>query len=437
MQLVLVGANYKSAGLDTRELLTFSTPQLGAILATLSEAPAIEELVMISTCNRSELYAISKHPEAARQLILSTLSDFAGVPERSLESLLYTYYNKFAATHLFEVACGLDSMVLGEDEILRQVKTALELAQSHHSSGPVLNQLFRAAITAGKRVRSETGINQGCASLSAVAARLLRQHLGQQQPRLLILGAGQMARTLIRNLEDTDIVISLANRTRSNAEALAESSKQSIQLCELSEVASQLAAVDAVVTCTALPDFLISPDMLQQRPLIMIDLAVPRNIDPQVVTRPGITLYDVDSLQNQVEDSLLRREQNIGPAQAIIGEEASRFLDWLHQREMAPTIQGLYSTFEDIRQRETSRAMQKYKEPLAPEQEELIHQITRAITQKILHYPVVRLKNADAQTQQLYHEVLNELFGLNAEDDIDRYVQFRKISHATSPIPSP
>lgn len=436
MQLVLVGANYKSAGLDTRELLTFSKPQLSALLATLSQAAAIEESVVISTCNRSEVYAISRHPEAARQLILEAVSQLAGVPEHTLETLLYTYYNKFAATHLFDVACGLDSMVLGEDEILRQVKTALDLAQLHQSSGPVLNQLFRTAVTAGKRVRTETAINQGCTSLSAVAARLLREQLDQAPAHLLILGAGQMARTLIRSLEDTDIHISLANRTRSNAEALAESSQQNIQLLDLDQVAQTLSSVQAVVTCTALPDFLITPALLPSQPLLMIDLAVPRNIDPAVAQQPGITLYDVDSLQNQVEDSLLRREQNIGQAQSIIGEEASRFLDWLHQREMAPTIRGLYSTFEDIRQRETARALQKYKEPLASEHEALIQQITRAITQKILHYPVVRLKNADAQTQQIYHEVLSELFGLNAEDEIDRYVQFRKTSHV-APVSTP
>ncbi|MBF2054790.1 MAG: glutamyl-tRNA reductase [Candidatus Sericytochromatia bacterium] len=436
MQLVLVGANYKSAGLDTRELLTFSKVQLSALLDTLSETAVIEEALVMSTCNRSEVYVISRHPEAARQLILDAISELAGVPENTLETLLYTYYNKFAATHLFDVACGLDSMVLGEDEILRQVKTALDIAQLSHSSGPILNQLFRAAVTAGKRVRSETAINQGCTSLSAVAARLLRRHLEQKPAHLLIVGAGQMARTLIRNLEDTDIQISLANRTRSNAEALAESSKQAIQLLNLDQLASILPQVQAVVTCTALPDFLITPDFLPNQALMMIDLAVPRNIDPGVTQQPGITLYDVDSLQNQVEDSLLRREQNIGQAQSIIGEEATRFLDWLHQREMAPTIRGLYSTFEDIRQRETTRALQKCKEPLTAEHEALIQQITRAITQKILHYPVVRLKNADAQTQQIYHEVLSELFGLNAEDEIDRYVQFRKISQPLPVIPS-
>ncbi len=422
MQLVLVGINYKSAGITLRERLSFNPTQLSQILSDLRQTPYFEELVALSTCNRTEVYGITKDPARAQQAIAETLAHYADLNDTVLDPLLYTFYNKFAASHLFEVTAGLDSMVLGENEILRQVKQALSYAQKLDCSGPVLNQLFRFAIAAGKRVRSETQINKGCASIGALAARLLTEQ-SPQRPRILVLGAGQMAKVVVKNLAKTDVELILANRSATARQQLADLYPGICQQIELEQISEYLTQVDAVIACTAAPEYLIKAEQFQvQRPLLMLDLAVPRNLDPDLAKHAQLTLYDIDHLQNQVNMSLEQRRCYIAQAQTIIGEEAARFLDWFHNREMVPTIQGMYQTFEDIRQREMARGTQKYHEELSPVAYEVLERVTKAITQKILHHPVVRLKNADADTQQIYQDVLNDLFGLQAEDEIDKYM---------------
>ncbi|HEY9842005.1 MAG TPA: glutamyl-tRNA reductase [Candidatus Obscuribacterales bacterium] len=434
MQLLLVGVNYKSAGLAAREPLSFDAPIRQQILARLSGCPQIQELVLLSTCNRTEVYAIVSQPLEAREAIVSELCAQAGMPVTEWEDMAYTFYNKFAATQLFEVASGLDSMVLGENEILRQVKDALEAARQAGSCGPVLDQLLRFAITAGKRVRSETSINEGCASIGALAARLVRESLGPEA-RLLVLGAGQIARVLVRNLAKSGLELLIANRTAANAEALALDYPGPVQVLGLEQISAVLPQVDAVVACASISDYLIGPAQLagRDRPLLLIDLAVPRNLDPELAGCASVSLYDVDSLQQVVRLSLEQRSRYVEQAQTIIGEETTRFLEWFHQRDLVPTIRSLYEMFEEVRQRELERGLQKYRDDLAPETEALIERVTKAITQKILHYPVVRLKNAPAAEQQLYDRVLSELFGLNSQDGIDKYVHLPESSRTRSP----
>lgn len=423
MQLVLVGINYKSAGITLRERLSFNPSQLSQILSDLRRTPHFEELVALSTCNRTEVYGITKDPIRARQAISEALADYADLNSVVLDPLLYTFYNKFAASHLFEVTAGLDSMVLGENEILRQIKQALSHAQELTCSGPVLNQLFRFAIAAGKRVRSETQINQGCASIGALAARLLADHNKSRRTRILVLGAGQMAQVVVKNLIKADVDLVLANRSAASRQQLADLHPGACQQIDLDQVPVYLNQVDAVIACTSAPGYLIKAQQVDSpHPLLMLDLAVPRNLDPELAKLSQVTLYDIDHLQNQVNMSLEQRRCYIAQAQTIIGEESTRFLDWFHNRDMVPTIQGLYQTFEGIRKHEIARGTHKYHEELSPVAYEVIERVTKAITQKILHHPVVRLKNADAQTQQIYQDVLSDLFGLQAEDEIDKYM---------------
>jgi len=423
VQLLLVGVNYKSAGLAAREKLSFDAPTRQQILARLGACPQIQEAVLLSTCNRTEVYAIVAQPQEARAAIVAELCAQARLAETDWEEMAYTFYNKFAATHLFEVASGLDSMVLGENEILRQVKDALEAARDAEICGAVLDQLLRFAIIAGKRVRSETSINEGCTSIAALAARLVRETL-EPEARLLVLGAGQMARVLVRNLAKAGLELWIANRSEANAEALALDYPGPVRLIGLDQIGEALPQLDAVVACTGASDYLVTAAQAagRSRPLLLVDLAVPRNLDPGLGALPGVSLYDVDSLQQLVQLSLEQRSRYIEQAQTIIGEETTRFLEWFHSRDLVPTIRSLYGMFEELRQRELERGLQKYRETLAPETEDLVDRITKALTQKILHYPVVRLKTASPAERQLYERVLGELFSLQSPDGIDKYV---------------
>lgn len=434
MQLLLVGVNYKSAALAAREPLSFDAPTRQRLLTELRQCPHIQELVLLSTCNRTEAYAIVDQPQAAREAVVSALCAQAGLPAAEFETLAYTFYNKFAAVHLFEVAAGLDSMVLGENEILRQVKEALEFAREAEACGPVLDQLLRFAITAGKRVRTETSLNEGCASMGALAARVLGEGLAPEA-RVLVLGAGQMARVLCRNLNKSGYELLIANRSAANAEALALDYAGPARILSLDQIPAVLGEVDAVVACTSAPEPMLSREMLLaagRYPSLLVDLAVPRNLDPALAGLPGVNLYDVDGLQQVIRLSLEQRSQAVEQAQTIIGEETTRFLEWFHQRDLVPTIRSLYEMFEEIRTRELARGLQKYRDELGPESEAIVERVTKAITQKILHYPVVRLKTASPADRHVYERVLSELFSLQNQDGIDKYVHMPEASRHTA-----
>lgn len=425
MQLLLVGVNYKQATLADREPLAFDNSTRREILNALIGKAGIEELVLLSTCNRTEFYAIAPDPQAARELIVNYLSIQTGWSRHDWEEHAYTFYNKFAATHLFEVSAGLDSMVLGENEILGQVKQALEEAREAGVCGQILNQLMRFAITAGKRVRAETRINEGCTSIAALASRRLQQSL-PTHAKVVIVGAGQIAEVLLQHLSSLTFEVTIVNRSAPKALELAD--KFQARYCPVDDLSLCLEETDAVVTCTSASDYLIDElaPRKDEKPVVMVDLSVPRNIDPKLAQLPFVTLYDVDHLQEMIQLTLEQRSQYIAQAQTILGEEATRFLEWFNNRDLVPTIRSLYGMFEDIRQREVNRGTQKYKESLNDEANQVIERVTKAVIQKILHYPVVKLKTASASDQMRYEEALSELFGLAAADGIDRYVHLPK-----------
>lgn len=438
MQLILIGVNYRSAPLHAREQLSFQSREAQAILHELHQQEPVAEAVLLSTCNRTEIYAVVHDTLKARECILRVLAHHSQLSAHILEPLIYTFYNKFAATHLFEVTAGLDSMVLGENEILRQVKSAQDIAKEAATSGPILNQLLRYAIMAGKRVRTETDINKGCASIGALAARLVKEHFQTiSHPRLLILGAGQMAQVMIKNLEPQSATLFLANRTREKAFDLQRLFTGESHLLSPQEALTQAFDVDAVVVCTSAEHYLIQAQDFQStlsHPLLLVDLSVPRNIDPALAQQDNIQLYDVDALQHKVDMSIEKRRMYIAQAQSIIGEETTRFLEWFNNRDVVPTIKALYQTFESIRERELERGTARHKEQMTPESTALLEKVTRAMVQKILHHPVVRLKNAPAHKQEQYYEALNTLFALDAQDEIDKFVYHTPPESRTCPM---
>jgi glutamyl-tRNA reductase len=447
VQFILLGINHRTASLDVRERFAFSGDDLAWALSACKNTSIIEECVILSTCNRTEIYALTPHLEQTREFLLQTLCQYAALSVSDFEDIAYTSYNKFAAQHLFQVAAGLDSMVFGENEILRQVKDALLDAQLAESSGAVLNQLFTSAIRAGKRVRSETAINQGAASIGSVAARLIRDYAQvlKREPRILLIGTGKMGAVTLKNLEQTAFPLTLSNRSRAKADDLA-ASYSGAQVIDLSEMPVALAESDVVITCTSADHFLIDYDhraAFAQRtdPVLLIDLSVPRNMEPRLAEIENVSYYDMDRLQQVVERSYENRMLCQDLAETILADEMARFLEWFNTREVIPTIQALYDVFSDIRQREMERGLKKYQGEVSAEVQDLLDRVTRAITQKILHYPVVQLKvEHSPERKQQYAEVLSALFKLDAQDSIDRYVHTepsqKNVQAVQKPAPS-
>lgn len=440
MQFILLGLNHRTAALDIRERFAFSGETLERALAACQQAPEISEAVILSTCNRTEIYALTEQLSASRERLKSLLCEHAALSPDCFEDISYTAYNKFAAQHLFQVAAGLDSMVYGENEILRQVKDALLDAQVAEASGAVLNQLFTSAIRAGKRVRSETAINQGAASIGSVSARLIREYAQalQREPRILLLGTGKMGEVTLMHLAQTPCSLTLANRSRAKAEELAAVYGRGT-VVELAEMPDQLAQHDVIITCTAADHYLVdyrhqAAFSQRKQPVLLIDLSVPRNMDPHLAEIEGVSYYDMDRLQQVVERSYENRMLCQDLAETILADEMARFLEWFNTRDVVPTIQSLYEMFNDIRSREMERGLKKYQGEVAPEVHDLLDRVSRAITQKILHYPVVQLKvERDPERKQLYSEVLSALFKLDAQDGIDRFVHTELSEPAKSP----
>jgi len=429
VQFILLGINHRTAALDIRERFSFAGDSLSLALSELSASPLVSELVLLSTCNRTEVYALTADLKAARELLKDYFCQQADLDSEHFEEVAYTAYNKFAAQHLFRVAAGLDSMVFGENEILKQVKEALFEAQVHEASGAVLNQLFTSAIRAGKRVRSETAINQGVASVGSLAARLIREYAEQQAviPQILLIGTGKIGAVTLKNLENTNYPLLLANRSRAKAEVLAaEFGRGSV--IELTEMQASLAQSDVIITCTAAENFLVDFEHAsylegRERPVLLIDLSVPRNMNPRLAELQGVTYYDMDRLEQVVEQSHENRKLWQDTAETILADEMSRFLEWFNTREVLPTIQSLYEVFHEIREHEIERGLKKYQGEVSDEVQDLLERVTRAITQKILHYPVVQLKmERNPELKQQYMDALTALFKLDAQDGIDRFV---------------
>lgn len=436
MQFILIGINHRTAALEIRERFAFSGDTLVQTLKHLAASPLISEVVILSTCNRTEIYALSEHLCAARDLIKAELCKHASLKSDDFEAVAYTVYNKFAAQHLFRVTAGMDSMVFGEHEILKQVKEALFEAQLAESAGAILQQLFTAAIRAGKRVRTETAISQGVASVGSLAARLIREYAQRQGqlPRILLLGTGKMGAVTLKNLENTDYPLTLSNRSQAKAVALAEEFGRG-QVLPFSKFPAALADYDVVITCTSAQHFLIDEVQAtvwtaRQQPVLLIDLSVPRNMNPRLAEQAGILYYDMDRLQQVVEHSQENRKLCQDAAETILADEMSRFLEWFNTRDVLPTVQALYEVFHDIRQREIERGLKKYQGEVSTEIQNLLERVTRAITQKILHYPVVQLKlEQDPERKQQYTDALTALFKLDAQDAIEKFVQISPQRH--------
>jgi glutamyl-tRNA reductase len=407
MKVLLIGLSHKTAPVEIRERLDFAPTTLRSILthfdSTHTEAhlEAVREGVILSTCNRMEVYALVRDSAIAGQAIIELLSHSCGTDPEIFSEYLYFYRDEQTIQHLFRVACGLDSMVLGEPQILGQITDAYEAALSQGAAGTVLSALFRAAIHAGKRARTETRIGVNPASISSVAAGLACQLLGDlSQRKVLLIGAGEMGAIAVRALLKRSVSnIIVVNRTLENAVQLArEWGGRAMTFQQLPEA---LAGADIVITCTDAPHSILNRKLVEPamstrpaRPLFIIDIAVPRDVDPNVTELSRVHLHDIDDLQGQANDNVRERESEIPQVEVIVDEEVLQFLEWLASLDVVSTITTLRDQIDQLRWRELERLFNRLD--LDERERELVATMSHRLINKILHEPTLRLKKEAA-----------------------------------------
>ncbi len=414
MNLTLVGLSHQGTPVAVRERAFVPLPQAGELAASLAGGDG--EAVCLSTCNRTELYLVGDDGEARA---LGALAQLSGLDAEQLRSVVYRLSDEAAALHLFRVAGGLDSLVPGEGEILGQVRAAFEAG----ATGPVLDQLFRQALHAGKKVRAETAIAESPASVSSAGAALAQQVFGQLDGcRVLLVGAGHVAELSARSLASRGAKIAyVANRSPQRAAELA--TRFAGEGIEFERIAGVLGEVDVVVSSTgsagrvlARADVEAALRARKGRPLFLIDLAVPRDLDPAIHELEGCYLYDIDDLESVVASSIAGRRREAARAESIVAEEADSFRDWQASREVVPAIASLRAWAEEIRSAELARARGRLG--LSESQEAVVESITARIVDKLLHPPTVRLKEAAAGADGGgYAQAVRHLFDLGDDGE--------------------
>ena len=419
MSLIVVGLNHRTAPVTLLERMTVPEELLAKVLHDLCAREHLLEVVVLSTCNRIEVYARCTHFHPAVGDVSAFLADYSGSNPDDFSELLYTYSDEAAVAHLFAVAAGLDSMIVGEAEIQGQVKRAYELALAERATGPIANRLFREALGAGKRVRTETGLGRSRVSVSSVAVELAADILGDLSTRrVLVIGAGENGELTARALRERGVhTVFVANRHYDRAIGLAERfDGAAVRFDELPE---QLAQADIVVSCTASPHQIVDREELEltlsdrpERRLVVIDIAVPRDFDPAVRDLQGVALYDMDDLQRAAARNRDVREAEAKRARSIIGEEVDRFDRWLASLDVVPTIAALRDRGDEIVKAVLAENESRW-ESLSEADRERMAVMARAVVGRMLHEPTLRLKGAaEADESHVFVHALRELFGL-------------------------
>jgi glutamyl-tRNA reductase len=420
VSVVVIGLNHRTVPLELLERMTVSDAHLPKALADLSGRDHISEAVVLSTCNRTEIYASVERFHAAYQDIRDFLSDVSFLQAEAFGDHLYAHYDADAASHLFTVASGLDSAVIGESEIQGQVKTAWEVARSEGTAGPSLNLLFRHAVEVGKRVRTDTGISRNITSVATSAVAMARQRLGGLDgARILVLGAGDMGERMIGALVDDGAAeVRVANRTWDRSVELAE--RVGGTAIHLDDLPMSLGEVDLLLTSTGASSIMIEHGDLdpvmtargEDRPLLIVDIAVPRDVDPAAADLPGITLLDMDDLRAYAQAGVAERHREAKAARTIVDAELERFQTLSSAREVAPLVATLRGRVEELRAAELAKHGIRLDD-LDDSQREVVEAVTRNVLAKILHEPTVRLKEASGSPRgERLAESLRDLFDL-------------------------
>jgi glutamyl-tRNA reductase len=425
-ELLALGVSHKTAPLELRERLSLTEGRSVAALRELTETETIGEAAAISTCNRTELYLVVSDSVQAESEALGVLTRKADIPPTELLGHLYSLRGEDASRHLLRVTAGLDSMIVGEAEIQGQVKRAYELALVEGATGPILNRLFRGALAAGGRARNETAIGERGVSIPSVAVEVAQRALGDLSERkVLMIGAGATAELVARALVARGVdTVFVANRHHDRALGLAERfDGEAIRFETLPE---QLVEVDVVVSTTNSPHHIIERDGLEQvmaereaRPLVLIDIAVPRDIEPGCRELAAVSLYDIDDIQQIVERNAGVREAEATRAERIIEDELDRFQKWLASLEVVPTIAAMRERGDEVVRRVLAENENRW-ENLTDADRARMELMANAIASRILHEPTRRIKRAAGSDEAYqYVSAMRELFGLDVETEVE------------------
>lgn len=422
MNIAVVGLSHKTAPVEVREKLSIPEPQIEGAISHLLSYPHIEEVTILSTCNRLEIYVLTKEAEPGVREITQFLAETSKLPLSILRPHLFTLLHEDAVMHLLRVASGLDSLVLGEGQILAQVKQTHKLGQQYKGIGSILNRLFKQALTAGKRVRTETSIGTGAVSISSAAVELAQMKVQDLSgDRITILGAGKMSRLLVQHLLAKGAnKITILNRSLPRAEELKRQFPEaSLQINLMSEMMSVIADSDMVFTSTSSTEPLLNRANLgavlkPEQSLMLFDISVPRNVDADVNELANVKAFNVDDLKAVVAQNYESRRKMAAEAEALLEEEVESFSVWWHSLETVPTISSLRDKIESIREQELEKALSRLGSEFAEKHQEVIEALTRGIVNKILHDPMVQLRaQQDIEARRQAMRTLQTLFNLD------------------------
>jgi glutamyl-tRNA reductase len=434
MHLTLVGLSHKTAPIEIREKLTFPAHRQADALSLLCSTDQVAEAVILSTCNRTEIYAVTAGEDSGVDAVIDFMAEYHDLDRHELIRYLYITRGEAVVKHLFRVVASLDSMVIGEAQILGQVKEAYDHSFENGASGRAFNRLFRQSFEVGKRVRTETEIGENAVSISYAAVELARKVFDSLEGRtILVLGAGKMSELTAKHLLSNGVkAVLVANRTYERAVELA--TRFDGEAIRYDDLFTRMAEADIVITSTAAQHYVITREAVAAtlkarggRPLFLIDIAVPRDIEPTVNDLSNVFLYDIDDLNGVVESNLEERMREARRAETIIEEEISTFLEWLESLEVVPTITAIRDKAEVIREAELGKALKRLGN-LSEKDRQTVEALTCAITKKILHGPTERLRQA-ASTKDGYTvvETARRLYGLEEADVRHGHGVFRNL----------
>ncbi len=422
--IVLIGLNHRTAPVEVREKLSFAGKEIDPLNLFLT-CPLIREVLFLSTCNRVEILFVSREPEAAIRECIEVWGRANELSPSAFEPHLYYFHDREAITHVFRVAAGLDSMVLGEPQILGQLKEAYRQAAERRATGVILNRLLHKTFSVAKRIRSETGIGSHAVSVSYAAVELAKKIFGDlSDKQAMLIGAGEMAELAAQHLLTHGVKkLIVANRTLARAVELAKQFQG--EAISLEELEDYLLKTDIVISSTGAPHYILTAEQVKRlmrprkmRPIFFIDIAVPRDIDPEVNKIENVYLYDIDDLKAVVEENLAFRRKEAVRAERIIEEEALKFEAWMAQLEVYPTIVALRHKAEAIRQRELEKTLTHLRNRLGPEEIEAIEVLTKSLVNKLLHDPVMFLKNRYHREGQQVVDFTRRLFNLDGDQPL-------------------
>jgi glutamyl-tRNA reductase len=419
--LLLVGTDFRCAPIELRELVACTGEEAEHALLHLLARQGVAEAFLLSTCNRTEIYLQPQDEDEAYRTVLDLIF-LKKAPELEKPGRLYVKRNGEAALHLLAVASGLESMVLGEPEILGQVKQQAALAEHVGSTGPVLRRLLRSALAAGARARQETAITAGAVSLGYAVVELARNIFsGLEECRVLVIGAGEIARSVARPLVERGAKeLKVANRSAERARQLQEELPQA-QLLTFEERLDAVRTADVVIATTGADEPVLTRRQLKQaiaesrrnRPLLVVDLGVPRNVEPSAARLENVFLHTIDSLDLLIQKNLKRRKEEVPRVEEILDQELQHFRSWVRGLEAEPIIAQMQKQAERIRQRELAEAFSRFP----AETHEDLERLTRSLVRKILHHPSTQLRGRDGAQDLSRLDLVRELFRLDDDDN--------------------